>query len=609
MTDKAGRKQEMLLFLRDGRGWRLALFFSLLFVLALRFGARLDSVEHVDVGDLRLWVSIPLPVFALAFFVRLFWLGMERLSRRCGTGTDSARQGTGADSVQRDAGGTSVWRGAGADSMRQGAGGASTRLEKRQESQAGSKLQNITHVIMAKDGLAFMGAFFSLLLCWLPVFLAVYPGFFVYDAQDEYVQVATRAFSTHHPLLHVLLLGGMICGVHKLTGSYNLGIACYVIFQMLLAAAVFAFLLSYLQKKGASRAFRRGSLLYLGLFPTVVMFTLCSAKDALFALALVLLLLCLLELGTAEAVFYGTSAWRLLFVASAAAMMLFRNNGLYAFLLLLPLLVFLQKRNRLRILSLCLCALGIFFLINGSLKAALRADDSERQEILTVPIQQLARAYRYAPEVFSEQDLAALHEILPEKSLALYTPRLSDPVKAGFDNAAFAKDKAKYAALWLRIGLKKPLIYFNAWCLTSYGFWYPPMVINVYGGHTVFTFTYKDSSYFGYEVEEPGHRESKIPWLAEVYRKLSLEVWKENIPVLSWLFSPGGMFWLYALLFVGLLNNKRYEILYPFLPVFLLWLTTLLGPTYLPRYVLFFWYGLPLFACAGLFGFPGRQAR
>lgn len=40
-------------------------------------------------------------------------------------------------------------------------------------------------------------------------------------------------------------------------------------------------------------------------------------------------------------------------------------------------------------------------------------------------------------------------------------------------------------------------------------------------GNTVFTFTYKDNSYFGYEVEQPGVRESKIPWLDEVYRKLS----------------------------------------------------------------------------------------
>lgn len=34
--------------------------------------------------------------------------------------------------------------------------------------------------------------------------------------------------------------------------------------------------------------------------------------------------------------------------------------------------------------------------------------------------------------------------------------------------------------------------------------------------------------------------------------------------------------------------------------VFLIWLTVLLGPTYLPRYVLIFWFGLPLFAAVML---------
>lgn len=244
-------------------------------------------------------------------------------------------------------------------------------------------------------------------------------------------------------------------------------------------------------------------------------------------------------------------------------------------------------------------------LINGGLKLTLHADDSEYQELLTVPIQQLARTCKYAPEAFSEEDMEILHEVLDEEVLSLYTPRLSDPVKYRFDNAAFGQDKGRYAKLWLRVGMKKPLIYLNAWLMTSYGFWYPDTVINVYGGNTVFTFTYKDNSYFGYEVEQPGVRESKIPWLDEVYRKLSLEVWKEKAPVISWLFSPGAMFWLYAFLFAWLLNNRRYELLYPFLPIFLIWLTVLLGPTYLPRYVLFFWYCLPLFLAVAQIGFGG----
>ena len=537
------RKQKIVSFLRDFRAWRIAGVFSLLFSAALLFGARLDSVENVDVRDFRLWAALPVLTLLFAVLTRFLWLCLDLLRERAGRGSSN----------------------------------------------------KITCVLERADRFALPGTFFFLLLCWLPVFLAVYPGFFVYDAQDEYVQVATRMFSTHHPLVHVLLLGGIICGVHKLTDSYNLGIACYMIFQMILAAGGFTFLMSYLRRKKVSPILRLVSLFYLGLFPTVVMFTLCSAKDALFTLALLLLLISLLEMGTRAEDFYASAGWQILFVLSGAAMMLFRNNGLYAFLVMIPILLFLQRKRWRRFLVLAVCAVAGCLLINGGLKAALHAQSGEYQELLTVPIQQLARTYKYAPEAFSPEDEEILHEVLSEEALRLYTPRLSDPVTYRFDNETFAGDKARYAGLWLRVGMKKPLIYLNAWWMTSYGFWYPDMVINVYGGNTVFTFTYRDNSYFGYEVELPGVRESKIPWLDEVYRKLSLEVWKEKIPVVSWLFSPGAMFWLYAFLFAGLLNNKRYEILYPYLPVFLLWLTVLLGPTYLPRYVLFFWYALPLF--------------
>lgn len=530
----------------EKRSYLIAGIFSLAFSAALVFGARLDSVENVDVKDVTLWLHLVAFTVIFTEIVLLLWRLMDG-------------------------------------------------LRSRNMSFAGRIANKITIAIELTEAQADVAAFLFLLLCWLPVFLAVYPGFFVYDAQDEYIQVATRTFSTHHPLVHVLLLGGMICAVHKLTDSYNLGIACYMVFQMAAAAGVFTFLFSYLRKKRVSRMVRLVGLLWLGTFPTVVMFTLCSAKDALFTLALLLLLICLLELGRDEENFFASKGWRFLFVVSGMAMMLFRNNGFYAFLVMIPFLLIGKKGRRRQLLLLSACAVAGCLLVNGGLKLALHADDSEYQEILTVPIQQLARVYKYAPESFSKEDLDILHEVLNEEALSLYTPRLSDPVKYRFNNEAFAKEKGRYAALWLRIGMRKPFIYLNAWWLTSYGFWYPDMVINVYGGNTVFTFTYQDNSYFGYEVELPGVRESKIPWLNEVYRKLSLEVWKEKVPVLSWLFSPGAMFWLYAFLFARLLNNRRYEMLYPFLPILLVWLTVLLGPTYLPRYVLFFWYALPLF--------------
>lgn len=530
--------------LQDKRAWLIAAILSFLFTAAMLFGVRLDSVENVNFKDFSLWVSLPVLTCLFTVLVRKFWNflgGME-------------------------------------------------------EKRAALMAQNLTvQTPQMKEGTANLLTFLFLLLCWLPVLLAVYPGFFVYDAQDEYLQVASRTFSTHHPLVHVLLLGGIICAVHKVTDSYNLGIACYTVFQMILVSGGFTFLLSYLRKKKVSKTLRFISMLYFGLFPVIVMFTLCSAKDALFSTALLILLICLLEMNLDSDRFFASKGWLLLTGASATGMMLLRNNGLYAFVFLIPFLTFYQKKYRKRVLVWAALSIAGCLLVNGGLKMVFQADNSENQEILTVPIQQLARTYKYESEVFSEEDVKTLHEILPEEALVMYNARLSDPVKYRFRNDAFAADKSKYIKLWAKIGLKKPLSYLNAWLMTSYGFWYPDTVINVYAGNSVFTFTYKDSSYFGYEVELPGERDSKIPWLDEVYRRLSLEIEQEKVPIVSMLFSPGGLFWLFAFVFSYMLYRKNYHILMPCIMVLAVWLTVILGPTYLPRYVLIFWFGLPLF--------------
>ena len=531
--------------LKDKRGWIIAGILSFLFTTAMLFGVRLDAVGNVDFKDWRLWISMPVLTCLFTILVRKFWdflSGMEDRKNRL------------AEHIKMPG--------------------------------VPGKTAEYVNIL----------TFLFMLLCWLPVLLAVYPGFFVYDAQEEWLQVASRTFTTHHPLVHVLMLGGIICAVHKVTGSYNLGIACYMVVQMMVVSGVFTYLLSFMRKRKVSKAVRLISLFYFAFFPVIVMFTLCSAKDALFSAALLLLLLALLDMGSDEKVFFDSMSRKIFFVLSAVAMMLFRKNGVYAFAVMVPILLLCHKKYLKKLVVLLGVIFLSYFVINTGLMVVFHAEGGENQEILTVPIQQLARTYKFNQEVFEPEDVEALHEILPEEALVLYNPKLSDPVKVHFQNEVFAADKSRYAGLWVRIGLKKPLSYINAWLMNSYGFWYPDTVIDVYSGNTVFTFTYEDSSYFGYEVEEPGFRDSKIPWLNEAYRKLALEISQEKIPIYSMLYSPGGIFWCIAFVFAYVLYRKKYHIVIPYMMVLLVWLTVILGPTYLPRYVLIFWYGLPLFA-------------
>ncbi len=531
--------------LHNRRGWTIAGILSGLFTAAMLFGVRLDAVGNVNFKDWKLWVSLPVLTCLFTVLVRKFWDflgGMEGRKNRL-----------------------------------------AKHIRMPEAPQRAAKYANLF-------------TFIFMIVCWLPVLLAVYPGFFVYDAQDEWLQVASRNFNTHHPLVHVLMLGGIICAVHKVTDSYNLGIACYMVVQMMIVSGGFTYLLSFMRRRKVSRGVRLLSLLYFAFFPVIVMFTLCSAKDALFTVALLLLLLALLDMGSEEQQFFTSNRKMLFFVLSAVAMMLFRKNGVYAFAVMVPILLVYHKQNLKKTGLLIGMIFLAYFVINTGLTVAFHATGGENQEILTVPIQQLARTYKFNREAFEQEDIDTLHEILPEEALVLYNPKLSDPVKVRFQNEVFAADKSKYAGLWLRIGLKKPLSYINAWLVNSYGFWYPDTVIDVYSGNTVFTFTYGESSYFGYEVEEPGFRDSKIPWLDEAYRKLALEISQEKIPIYSMLYSPGGIFWCIAFVFAYMLYRRKYNIVIPYMMVLTVWLTVLLGPTYLPRYVLIFWYGLPLFA-------------
>ncbi|MCM1086936.1 MAG: DUF6020 family protein [Muribaculaceae bacterium] len=535
--------------LKDKRGWKIAGILSFLFTVAMLFGVRLDSVGNVDFRDWKLWISLPVLTCLFTILIRKFFNVLGKMEER-----------------------------------------EKKLAEHIKIPEVPVKAKKYENVL----------TFFFLLLCWLPVLLAVYPGFFVYDAQEEYIQVASRTFTTHHPLVHVLMLGGIICAVHKLTDSYNLGIACYMLIQMVLVAGCFTYLLAYLRKKKISKGLRLLALLYFAFFPVVVMFTLCSAKDAIFTAALLLLLVAMLEMGISEEAFFQSKRRMAFFILTALIMMLFRKNGIYAFLVMALILLYIYRKHFKKMAVLLAVAFVSYFLISGGLAAVFHAQNAENQEILTVPIQQLARTYKFNPEAFTPEDVATLHEILPEEALILYNPKLSDPVKYHFQNDAYRKDRSKYLGLWLKIGLRKPLSYVNAWLMNSYGFWYPDTVIDVYSGNTVFTFTYQDSSYFGYEVELPGVRDSKIPWLDEAYRRLSLELEQEKIPIISMLYSPGCLFWCFAFVCSYLLYRKKYPILAPCCMVLLIWLTVILGPTYLPRYVLIFWFGLPLFAAVML---------
>ena len=600
----------------------LSCLYGLLLSLALTLGFMLEKDGYITIGGtfaVRFLVTfIPVSLLSLLSFL----LG-ETIAEHAGRGQ---RKETESHASSSPLSGERIAEGAG-------------RRQRKNES--------------ALSLSSFLPDWLILVLLVLPVFLAEFPGFFVYDAHDELYEVLTRTFTAHHPLLHVLLLGRTIAFFHKFTGSWNAGIAVYIFLQMLVITAVFSLVLQMLRKFYVPRRIRVICLLFLGLFPTVVMYVLCSAKDGLFSAFLLLLTVFLYLLYRDPEHFLQSRKKAAGFVLSALLMMLFRYNGFYSFLVFVPFgIIFLPRTHsslkrpvpsggpseqrcpvssgdrslqhrpadfvepslqrrpalfrqhssrpsrslRLRITAMLLLPVALFLAVNtGMTKILTGPDTKEYQEMLTVPISQLARAYNYQQDVFSKEDILLLHRYLPEENLNHYEPLCTDLLKVGFNNEAFSEDKSSFVKLWLRIGKKAPAVYVNAWLLTSYGYWYPYASLNVYAGRTVYTFTYDESSYFGYEVEKPGTRTSLIPAIDTFFRTISLTRSFQKIPVIRLFFAPAFWFFvfLWQLFFRGF--RRRFCGAVCFLPAFLTWLTVLLGPCSLVRYVIILWFLVPVY--------------
>ncbi len=432
------------------------------------------------------------------------------------------------------------------------------------------------------------------LLC-IPVLLAEFPGFFVYDAQDELNEVLTRTFSTHHPLLHVLLLGGVIALVHKVTGSWNAGIFTYTFLQMLFITAVFAYVVTYLQKKGAGKKTRLLWVLYYGVFPTIVMYTLCSCKDGIFSALLLLVTVFLMQLVEDRESFLSDKRKTAVFVLAAALMPMFRHNGFYAYLVFLPFaLIYFRKSLSRALCGMLILPVVIYIVLSNMLSFAFKAEGFHHQEMLTVPIMQLARVYSYDNDSLSPEDKEIIEAYIPKEDLEKYNPRVADLVKVNFNNDLYEENSRDFLSVWFKVFLQHPVAYLDAWLMTSYGYWYPPAVINVYKGNTVYTFTYDVSSYFGYEVEPPGERNSFIPVIDELYRYISIGSFQTDMPLLHLFFAPGLYVFIYMFVFAYRLYKKRYGQVLPFILIALTFCTVLLGPTYLIRYVLYLWLCVPL---------------
>lgn len=106
----------------------------------------------------------------------------------------------------------------------------------------------------------------TMLLCWLPGYLAYYPGICAYDITIQMGQVVSGSYGTHHPLAHTLLVG-LFAKLGNGLGDVNTGIALYTAFQLLCLALTFGAGIAWLRSLRVGTVWIALTWIWCCLFP------------------------------------------------------------------------------------------------------------------------------------------------------------------------------------------------------------------------------------------------------------------------------------------------------------------------------------------------------
>lgn len=245
----------------------------------------------------------------------------------------------------------------------------------------------------------------GLLICWIPAFLAVYPGIYSYDAGPQVWQIFAKAgLSAHHPVIHTLLLDGCFYLGHAITGNYNTGLLIYTLVQSVFMAACFAYAIYCMRKNRVLPIIQMVAFAFFAFNPINQIWVMTTTKDTIFSGFFLVLLVETWESVIRTGEFFASKKRIVKYMVTAILMCLFRNQGIYVLAFLVPFVVIAMKKYRKHFLIMLLVPMVIVKVIAGPVSSAFGIESANPREALSVPIQQLARAVIMNPDKVSEEE-------------------------------------------------------------------------------------------------------------------------------------------------------------------------------------------------------------
>lgn len=397
-----------------------------------------------------------------------------------------------------------------------------------------------------------------LLVCWAPCYLGIFPGNFYFDASKEFYQIK-YGFIGEFPRIHSVLIIGFLEIAHRLLGSYNAGIAAYVILQMILLSGLFAYILKKFYERGISVSILGGGLTFYALFPGIHLIVTTTVRDVLFsALIVVVVLLVYLMMSDLEQFFSGYRQPVLMGGSIALAVLARENSGRTLALLVIIIACYAiwmvcKKRFYKKKLAFCIALVGGYLAIHTGLVMLCQPySPALMRSSLSVLTQPIARAYFYEMDSWTAEDQETMSEYFDMDQLS-YDPYNADKTK--FYCEVEPENFDSFLSFWFKIGIRYPATYLDGLLAQTMKIWNPATVLEKNGL----------KAYFRYReyIEEPGELKSLLPKAWTFYNSISNDISFEKIPVISMLFSVGFQVWFLLYTLFYLISRRYYRLCVP----------------------------------------------
>ncbi len=444
-----------------------------------------------------------------------------------------------------------------------------------------------------KSGIVLLVSFALITASFIPFFLAYFPGICAYDLSIQLEQITENSYNDHHPIFHTLLI--------KLSLSLTGGLWLYTLIQLLLLAFSLAFIIYTLDVHGLPLWAEAIVCLHfcLNLFNGYM--SVSITKDTVFA-SFLMLFIC--------AFFLLVKEWKVrrlvLLLLSGIGVCIFRNNGKFAYsvcVFALFLACIFGKRKRKFYLKLFIgtaCSLIVSLAMLKTVFVITDADSLDKREMLSVPIQQLARTAVYEKGNLTAEEQALIDDFILYKAYENYNPVISDPVKGNTNTYIVRYETSRFVKVYLELLKKYPGDFINA-ALALIGGYVSPLddtfrMMEVDGQTVTRNYIQYACTADGFEGIETEC--SLWPALKEQLDDFALNDGFMK-PFIKIFYIPGIYLWIYLYIFVRVIEKRKLSGLFPELIMLAFFGTLLLGPTMHLRYIYPAMTALPAFLCIG----------